>query len=161
MKTLLFFLFAMLMVSPALAQGISNYEEIKLESPADYKAAEPQALSAANFLLASPNDMSAPDRLKSSQFLIRWMSGTPDYSFGLDESTSILVDANLLNIYMAALAKYCLENPTHAKDAQLVKVSSWKILLAYCDDPKNNVKFTKKLKKLSEANKKGTLEKSL
>lgn len=152
---------ATLLIIPAFAQEIPNYEEIKLESPADYKAAEPQALGAANFLLASPNDMSAPDRLKSSQFLIRWMSGTRDYTFGLDESTQILVDANLLNLYMAAMTKYCLENPANAKDAQQVKVSSWKILLAYCDDPKNKVKMTKKLKKLSEANKNGTLEKSL
>lgn len=161
MKPLIFLFATMMLTSFGFAQQIPNYEEVKLESPADYKAAEPMVLGAANFLFASPNDTSAPDRMKSTQFLIRWMSGTPDFSFGLDESTQILVDANLLNMYMAALAKYCLENPANAKDAKLVKVSSWKLVLAYCDDPKNNVKLTRKLKKLSDANKNGTLEKNL
>jgi hypothetical protein len=161
MKTLIFVLASSLFTTLGFSQETANYEEIKLESPSDYKAAEGHALRAANFLLSTPNDPSSDDRRKSSQFLIRWMSGTPDYSFGLDESTKVLIDANLLNMYMAATAKYCLENPDHSKEAELVKVSSWKIVLSYCDDPKNNVKMTKKLKKLSEANKNGTLEKSL
>ena len=91
------------------------------------------------------------------------MSGTPDYSFTLDNVATKLTKGNddLLGLYMAAMTKYCLENPANAKDEKLVKLNSLKTLITYCDNPANNIKMTKPLKKLSEAMQKGELEQQL
>ena len=66
------------------------------------------------------------DRLKSLQFIIKWMSGTPDYTFTLDNITSKVTKGNddLLGIYMACMVKYCLENKASASDEKLVKLNS-------------------------------------
>lgn len=91
------------------------------------------------------------------------MSGTPDYLFTLDDVASKIIKANddLLGLYMACMAKYSVENKEAAKDPKLVKLNSIKLLLAYCENEANNMKMTKQLKKLSEANQKGELEKEL
>jgi hypothetical protein len=91
------------------------------------------------------------------------MSGTPDYTFTLEAVATKIIKGNdeLLGVYMACMTKFCLENKSSANDEKLVKLNSIKLLLAYCENESNNMKMTKQLKKLSEANKKGELEKEL
>jgi hypothetical protein len=91
------------------------------------------------------------------------MSGTPDYNFTLDEVAGKLIKGNddLLGLYMAAMAKYSLQNKASAKNVKLVKLNAITILLNYCEDANNNMKMTKQLKKLSEAKAKGELEQAL
>jgi len=91
------------------------------------------------------------------------LTGTPDYSFTLDEAAGKLVKGNdnLLGLYTAAMTKYSLENKESSKDQKLVKLKALTSLLNYCEDVNNNIKMTKQLKKLSEAKAKGQLEQSL
>jgi hypothetical protein len=162
MKKIIFPFVLFILTSLAYSQSIQNYDEIKLDKEEDYKRADTFALQAATFLLSNPIDQYKLDRLKVTQFLIKWMGGTPDYTFSLDGATKYLnEDVDLMGLYMAAMTKFCLENKSLSKDQNKIKLSSWQILLAYCDNPGNNVKVTKKLKKLSEANKNGELEKNL
>jgi hypothetical protein len=147
----------------SFAQTQPDYQNIRLEEKGDYKPADSFALKAASYVLSTPFEKDDINRLRALSFVIRWMSGTPDYGFTIDESVSKMIKGNddLLGLYMAAMAKFCLENPSSAKDDKLVKLNAIKLLLAYCDNKDNNMKMTKKLEKLSEANKKGTLESSL
>jgi hypothetical protein len=146
----------------SFSQALPNFDEIKLDQGVDYKAAEPSAVQAASYILSTPFEKNDLNRLKSLQFIIKWMSGTPDYSFTLDDVVNkIKGNDDLLGIYMACMTKYCLENKESAKDQKLVKLNSIKLLLAYCENENNKMKMTKQLKKLSEANKKGELEKEL
>jgi hypothetical protein len=162
MKKLVFFLF-LFSYSFSYSQDLPKFDEIKLEQSADYQAADPFALKASTFLLSTPFEKNNVDRLKSLQFIIKWMSGTPDYSFTLDNVASKIIKGNddLLGLYMACMTKYCLENKSSAKDGKLVKLNSIKLLLNYCENPANNLKMTKQLKKLSEDNQKGELKKDL
>lgn len=147
-----------------LGQGLPVFDNIKLEQKADYKLAEPYALEASNYLLSTPFEKDDPDRLKSLQFIIKWMSGTPDYMFTLDDVAGKILKGNdeeLLGLYMAAMTKYTLENKADAKDAGKVKLNAITILLNYCEDPGNHIKMPKSLKKLSEAKSKGQLEQEL
>jgi tellurite resistance protein len=91
------------------------------------------------------------------------MTGTPDYTFSLGGNISKAVANNedLLGVYMAAMAKYALENSAVAKDEKKVNLEATKMMLAYCEDEKNNVKLNKTLKKMIEANKEGKLESML
>lgn len=145
------------------AQSGPDYDNIKLETAADCRAAEPMALQASTYLLSTPFEEKNITRLRALSFIIKWMSATPDYSFTLDNVASKLMKGNddLLGLYMAAMTKYCIENKESAKDPKLVKLNAVTAVLDYCENEKNNLKMTKQLKKLAEAKAKGELEKSL
>lgn len=162
MKSILSIVLAIFYIS-SFAQTTQDYDNVKLETAAECKAAEPIVLEASNYVLSTPFEKNDIGRLKSLSLIIRWMSATPDYSFGLDEVASKIMKGNddLLGIYMTAMTKYCLENKASAKDQKLVKLNAVTYVLNYCEDAKNNVKMTKQLKKLSEAKARGELEKSL
>jgi hypothetical protein len=149
--------------SISFAQGLTNFDYIKLENATDCRAADPYALEASNYLFSTPFQKDDINRLKSLQFIIKWMTATPDYQFSLDEVAGKLLKGSddLLGLYMGAMTKYVLENKNSAGDAKLVKLNAITILLNYSDNPANNVKPTKNLKKLSEAKAKGQLEQAL
>ncbi|MGV3696643.1 hypothetical protein [Flavobacterium sp.] len=142
----------------------TNYDAISLKSDDDSRAANKYALEAANYLLSTPYDKNDLQRAKSLQFMTRWMEATPDFSFYFDQTvTEKIVNGNddLLGYYSAAMTKFSLENKDKAEDPGVVMVNSVKMLLAYCENPKNNLKMPSALQKLSDANKKGELIKAL
>lgn len=145
------------------AQTLPNFDLIKLEKTADYKAADPFALQTANYLLGIPFKKDNTDRLNSLRFISKWMNGTTDYSFVFrDVVDKIGKDNNdLLGLYIAAMVKYTLENKAAAKDAKLVKLNAVMLLLNYCEKKDNNMHMSKQLKKLSDAKEKGELEQAL
>src|SRR5918993_552024 len=131
----------------SLAQTPPNFDLIKLEHSADYKPASPFVLQTANYLLSTPLKVDNPDRIKSLQFIYKWMTGTPDYSFRLDEAANSIFKGNneLMGIYMSAMVKYSLENKVEAKDPKTVKLNSLLGTIAYCEKKENNVKPSKSL----------------
>lgn len=120
-------------------------------------------MQAANYILSTPFEKNDVTRLKSLQFVMKWMTGTPDFLFSLDEAATKMAKGNdeVLGLYVVCMTKYCLQNIDASKDEKLVKLNAIKMLLAYCENSNNNMKLTKQLKKLSEANQKGELEKEL
>ena len=162
MKKTLFLLIALLTTTFLYAQNVPDFTQIKLDKPDDYRAANTYALVAANALLSNPIDKDKIDRLNCQKFVAKWMSGTPDYGFTFGNSEKILSnDPELLGIYMASMVKFCLENKVQGKEQEKIKIGSWQILLAYCDNSTNNVRLTRKLKKLIEADKNGELARNL
>jgi hypothetical protein len=159
----LFLILLLFCLNKSFAQTLPDFDTIKLELGPDYKAAEPSATLAANYILSVPYDKKNQDRVKSVRFIVKWMSGTPDYSFKLDKLASKLMNDNteVLPIYMACMTKYCTENKEMSKDAKSVDLNTVKLLLTYCENANNKMKMTKQLKKLSVANKNGELEKAL
>ena len=159
----LFSLIFCISLSTAFSQTLPDFDKIKLETAADYRAADSVALTASNFLLIRPFDFNDINNVTSQLFILKWMSGTPDYGFTFADVTSKILNdkRDLTGLYLACLVKFCLENKSSAKDQNIIKLNSLKLLLTYCENPLNKVKMTKQLKKLSEANKKGELEKEL
>ena len=134
-----------------------------MEQKSDYAEADKVALTAANYILSTlfqKNDLS---RLRSLQFIIKWMSGSPDFNINIDASASKIAKGNddLLGLYMVAMSKFALENRGEAADANKVKLSAIRTLLTYCENENNNMKMSKEMRKLSEANKNGKLEAAL
>lgn len=122
------------------------------------------ALETSNFILSNPYVKDNPKRVQAVQSLLKWMTDTPDFSFSIDADIMEKIvgeDSDLLGIYMACMAKYCLENQANANDAKLVKLNAVKLMISYSEKPENNIKMSKPFKKLAEANKKGTLETEL
>jgi len=145
------------------AQSLPSFDLIKLEKPADYKAADPFVLQTANYLLSVPYMKENKDRMSALQFMSKWMNGTNDYSFAFGETErKIFSDNNdLFGVYMASLAKYTLENKVAAKDLKVAKLNALTMMLNYCEQKSNNIKYSKQLKKLSEAKVKGQLDQFL
>lgn len=141
------------------AQSLPNFNMIKLEKPADYKAADPFVLQTANYLLSVPYMNENKDRMSALQFMSKWMKGTNDYSFAFGETERKMFSDNndLFGVYMASLAKYTLENKVAAKDAKVAKLNALTLMLSYCEQKSNNIKYSKQLKKLSDAKAKGQL----
>lgn len=144
-------------------QTIPDFDMIKLEQAKHYKAAEPFAMQTAVYLLTTPVEKNSDNRLKSVQFLYKWMSGTPDHSFVLQEMAELVGKDNqvIFGLYMAAMVKASLDHKALPKDQKLVKLNAINMVLDYCENKTNNAKMTKQVKKLSEAKAKGELEQML
>lgn len=163
MKQFTILLFAML-CAVSYAQTLPDLEAIKLDKKEDFNSVtDNAALQAANFLFSTPMDKNDVNRLKALQYTIRWMSGTPDYTFTLDEQAIKFAKKNedLLGLYMAAMTKYVLENKTEAKDQNKVKFNAVKLIVAYAKDENNKVKINAELKKVIEADDRGRLSEYL
>lgn len=153
MTRLLFILLLTCMASASWCQAVYPYQDIKLEKPSDYKATEPVALSAATFILTTPFVDADANRINALKFLSNWISGTKEYSFYMQGKViDISYEHNLLSLYIAAMAKYTLENKTAAVNPMNVELNASKLVLLYCDDPKNNFKLKKKYRKILESN---------
>lgn len=138
--------------APSFSQVAYPYKDIKLEKPSDYKETEPLVLSAANFLLSTKYDNANESRKGAISFLTDWMTGAKDYSFYLKGVvTDISSDRELLNLCIAAMLKYTLENKATAVNPLAVDANVSKILLAYCDNPVNNFKLKKRYRKILES----------
>lgn len=139
-------------ISAVSFSQVYPYKDIKLEKPSDYKETEPLALSAASFLLSTKYDAYDEGRKGAASFLTDWMSGAKNYSFYLKGvATEVSDDRELLTLYIAAMLKYTLENKAEAENPLNVDINASKIVLTYCDNPKNNFKLKKKYRKILES----------
>lgn len=160
MKRLFFILSFILSFQLSFSQNLPDFDAIKLEKKEDYNnVADDAALLAARFLFITPFDNKNVNRLKSLQYIIRWMTGTPDYNFTLDEQATKFAKKNdeLLGLYMAAMTKFILENKADAKDQNKIKLHAVRLIIAYAKDEKNKVKINSELKKAIEADEKDEL----
>ena len=162
MKYLIVFLIV-IMSRPVFSQSLPEFSTIPLDQASDFKKAEPAILQAAGYVLSAPYSKEDQARLLCVPFIIKWMTGTPDYNFTFDKSAmkAFKDDANLLSLYVAAMVKFSLENPASSKDLKAVAVNSMTTVLNYCNDPANNIKMTKSMKKLWDAKEEGKLAEAI
>lgn len=161
MKQIIFLIILFCLVKDTFSQESVRYDEIKLETKEDYNEfSNNAALQAANYLLSTPTDSKNILRLQSLQYVIRWMAGTPEFSFTLDAAITKLGKNNdmLLGLYMAAMTKYVLENRAESTNQNAIKLYAFKLIILYSKDPKNNVKITKDLRKAIDAYDNGKLD---
>ena len=156
-----FLLLFVILIIGITSFGQSVYNNIKLESTEDFKLAEPSVLKAANYLFTTKYDQEDLERLYAIEFIMKWMGGTPDFTFEVDENFTkpFLSETDLLGLYMSAIAKFALEHKTQASDTKAVNLGAAKMIVDYSNKPSNNLKQTGELKKMATALKKGELEK--
>jgi len=145
----------------ANSQTLPQVEYIKLEKAQDFKNAEPYVLQTVRFLYMTAVNKDNKDRQTGFDFILKWMSGTPSYSFTMTEVDSKISkgNADIVGMYVAGMIRYALENKEKASDTRSMKLEAVRYLLDYSYIPSNNLRPTKQLKKLYEANQKGELEK--
>lgn len=141
----------------------SSIRTLEFKTKSDFKELETEVLACATYVLTSPNSKDDMPRLVALQNIIKWMSGTPDYKFTLDESITKLSNKNsdVLSVYMAALTRFVLENPGQSGDPDAVMLNAFTLLLDYCEDQANKMKKTKELQKAISAKNEGKLKEYL
>lgn len=153
------FAFLFLLSISATAQELPNLKNIKLNKKISYKQAEPTVTKVVDYLFHTLIDKKNKSRNNAGQFLVDWMNGTPDYVFYLEEKESSFfnTDADLLLMYMAALSKFSLENPT-VKEKQEQALGAMKLVLPYLYHQSDKKIWTKELWQLYDAHKNGKLK---
>ncbi|MDX9782976.1 MAG: hypothetical protein RBT35_08395 [Bacteroidales bacterium] len=147
------------------AQDYTKLKEIALKDKSDYQKNESLVLECANYILNSQYNLLDKDlnHTNAQLFIIKWMGGTPDYMFSIDETIGKATksSANLLAVYLAASVKYVLENKEMASNENEVKYNSILLFLDYCKDATKNVKVNGEIKKMIKANEENTLREYL
>ncbi|AGC78245.1 hypothetical protein LX97_02961 [Nonlabens dokdonensis] len=140
----------------SFAQNYSDIEQPELDSKESYKEAEPQVLLLTNYLFNNPADHEEVNRLRAVQYIMKWMTGTPDYTFELGDNAMSLSKGNsdLLGLYMAAMSKVVIENTDGALTSDEIYNRSEQLLVDYCANSDNNMKPSRKIKKLMKKSKK-------
>jgi len=135
------------------AQDYSKLKDIELKEKKDFAMAEDKILECSKYILTTPMDEKNTNRNNALQFMFRWMDGTPDYTFTLDETLGKLAETSdaLLGVYMACMCRYVLENKDKAKDEKDVKYNSVLMLIDYSRDPNNKVEINGELENLIKA----------
>jgi len=153
MKNLLFLLAFIFTANFSFSQDFSKLENYEFSNDSDYKEAESLVLKSANYLFDTPFDKNDLTRLKILSFIMRWMEGTPDYTFTIDDSAVELTKGNndLFGMYIAGMTKAVLENEAALPDNETIHNIVVKYLLDYTSDESNNLKPTKALKKLKKS----------
>ena len=145
------------------SQDYSSLKDIVLKDTSDYPKAEGKVLECASYLLSTPLDDNNINRKYAIQLIIRWMTGTPAYTFGIDQSITQISKSNasILLLYMACMSKYALENKENSKDPKEMKYNSMLLLISYVEDSNHKVKIDGELKKLIQAKKQDKLKQYL
>jgi hypothetical protein len=158
-KTILVFVF---FLSPLFVNAQrKNFQELELNAKSDYKKNEHKVKEMAEYILSVPISKEEDSKI-ASRNILKWMTGTPDHDFIIDNSIMELSKKNedLLFLYMAAITKAAL-NSNEKKNPMELKLAAFEILLDYCALETNAVKASKELKKAMQARKDGNLDEYL
>jgi len=148
-KILLLFILTLFTTANSFSQDFTDLTSYELASEEDYKNAEKKVIECANYLLANPVKEEDSNRINAVQFVLRWMAGT-NYTFNIDNKMVELTDGNnaLFSLYLTTMSKIVLEHQADNLTDSQIHEQVVDILINYCKDSSNNLKPTKKLKKL-------------
>ena len=132
------------------SQDFSSLQNVTLEDYEQYKSAEQEVIECCDYLLSNPYDKKDVNRLYAAQFLLKWMEGTPEYTFEINDEAMTLTNGKteLLQIYLAALTKTRLTIKDGSVSKEELNEKSKSLFIEYCSDSNNGIKLTKELKKV-------------
>ena len=161
MKNLLSVLLLFLAMS-SFSQNSSPYDNILLTTAIDHRKAEPQVSLAADYVYSTPIEKDNLNRKNALSFITKWMGGTSDFSFVVDQTIMKIAnnDSNLVGVYAACLAKYALEKGKGV-DRDELRFNSFLLFAKYCENPNNNYKPRGEIKKLIDAKNQNKLQEYL
>ncbi len=133
----------------SFSQDFSSLKDYKFTDKSDYKKSENQVLECSNYLFKTPFQKNDLNRLYAIQYIMKWMEGTPDYTFSIDDKAMEITKGNndLLPLYLGAMTKAVLESKSKLSDIQIYEKAS-DYIMQYCSNKNNNMKPTKAIKKM-------------
>jgi hypothetical protein len=131
-----------------------------MKTEADYAKYEQDVIACANWLENTPLNKDREKRVSANAFIMKWISGTPNVSVGLDANViSTLADKNelLLVLFISGWARYSLQN-NYSKDNQKGYFEGLKSLINVYKKG-IDIRKDKDVEKFVELEEKGELEK--
>lgn len=106
-------------------------ENVKLETAEDYQKHEAEVLQGIKWLENTKVDEHIQKRQNTHAFLMKWMSGTPDVSIGLEAFQLALTEKNpdLLISFLGGWTRFSLENPDKKDNPLLANEAGIKSIL--------------------------------
>lgn len=131
-------------------QNFKELAQYQFSSQEDYKTQEDNILKCTNYLFNNPFDKNELARLNCIQFIMKWMEGTPDYTFDIGKDAIKLTQGNsdILGLYLAALTKIVLDNPNEEFSSEQIHQKAQNLLIDYSSKKENNLKPTRAMKKV-------------
>src|SRR5580698_2374639 len=124
---------ALLLLLPfySIAQDFEPPVDPVLSSKEDYARYEKDVIGSAKWLEGKPVGVEMEKRQRVAAFIIKWVSGSPTVNIAINPFQMKLADKNpqFLALYMAAAARYCLEN-NYSKDTVKTVSAAVKSILA-------------------------------
>lgn len=119
-------------------QDFSQLSNLRLDNRGNYSILEQEILECANYLTSIPSDNYNLNREYAETLLLHWMIRTTDFSFNIDKQIYKIIesDLSLLNIYLAYVAKFVIENRGKSKSVNEIKSNIIPLLLDYCNNQK-------------------------
>lgn len=136
-------------------QNFKEWAAYQFTDAADYTQQEANVLKCANYMFETPFNKNDLNRLYATQFVIKWMEGTPTHTFEIGEDAMKLTKGNtdMLGLYFMALAKTALDHPKQKLSKEEMHAKAQSLLIAYCSEKDNNLKPTRRMKKLMKKEK--------
>ncbi len=164
MKNLAITLFIIIAFTALNAKGqeLPNLKDVKLSKRIDFKNAESVVTKVVEYLFHTPIDSKNKARNEAGKFLVDWMNGTPDHVFYLEEKETSYFNTNsdLLLMYMAALTKFSLMQPTE-KGKRQQALGAMNLTLPYLYEHSDKKSWSKELWQLYDASINGKLNELL
>lgn len=155
MKKNILILAVVLLANISFSQNFKKLVNYEFKTEESYTTEMDKVLECANYLFENPNDENELNRLIATQYIMNWMNGTPDYTFEIGDDAMSLTKGKqeLLGLYLAAMTKVVLDNPEEELSNKEIHNQSQEILVKYCYDENNNIKPSKKIKKIIKSRK--------
>lgn len=133
------------------AQEFEVPQQVKLEKPEDYSQYKQAVLSGITWLENTPVQNDKVKRESTSAFLLKYMSGTPDFTIAVMPFQMDLIEANpdLLLSFLGGWTRFALENPVQKDNALMAnKAGIQSLMKVYVLNKGNGMKKDKKIERL-------------
>ena len=151
MKKFIIILIALVITGSLAKAQFSHLKEIKLQSSEDYSEFAEQVLDCSYYLLMTPYSKRDADRVAATNFITRWLKGSPTAGFTVSETIKTVTEEKeaLIGLYISCYAKQLLEDDENVLSSSELEEKALHSLVNYCNNPNNKIKPTKELKKLN------------
>ena len=157
MKKIAFVLISLFMAQCAMAQELQFSLPIMPEKmwPSDYANYEADVLNCCNYLLSVDPAFNQPKHEECTNFLVRWLTGTPAVSVLIDPNLVDAKNGDLLVAFMASWTRHAL---TNKDDGNLINAQvATEEMLAFYSTYKESIGKSKLAEKLLKQQAKGNL----
>lgn len=158
MRHLLLFFLAFISFDVLFAQEYTVPANYSLGSKEDYARYEKDIIEASKWLMSVPLNEQQGKRLEVSQFIFKWVNGSPTVNVEITPSIMGFEKKNpgMLIIYMASCARYVLENNYSTDRVSKSKAALHNMATVYKSG--KGIEKDKKMERLARADEEGRLE---
>jgi hypothetical protein len=160
MKIIISLLIALMLTiaNNSYSQDFAVPSGYQFNSKEDYAKYESDIISAAKWLIASPLNEQQDKRKEVSAFVVKWINGSPTVNVEINPTIMDFEKKNggMLVLYMAASAKYVLEN-SYSKDMRAKHRSALRDMIGVYKAGKG-IQKDKKMEKLAKMDEDGKLD---